>query len=714
MFERGGAVKDAMKALIAFLVMLVFALTNVGQVFSQDDPILEEMAADEELQQELKWLKAETYVFTPSRVMEDIKKSAASITVVTDRQIRQMGARDLADVLDRAVPNVSAFYTWAGSSNIEFRGGSGPYTVLLMINSQPLSNIHLEGTAAYGDLMIDNIKRIEVIRGPGSALYGANAFCGVINVITKEAEDIDGLELIARGGSYDTQQYNLLFGKTFSDLEVTFDLNFFKTHGFRGLIEEDLQTQIDEITGILRIPPASLAPGPMKGDRQKYDAALTLKYKWFKFDGRYIRNEWDMPVGWYAVLNEKSIGYKEDYYLSLSYEKRIVEGLDLHGKVYGIVSEPSADLQLFPPGAVFLTPRWPFIARWPNGITEVLSKKSRSIGVEMQATYTIGEVNTVVAGATYEDQKYYAYSISGNYLPTPNPFVLIKLPSVQAWPDEFVGETKKRDFTAAFIEDIWDLTDDLRLTAGARYDHYSDFGGHFSPRAGITWEYIKGYDLKLLYGHAFRAPRYEELYDPIYGNPDLGPMTTDTYEISLGADFTHDFGGRVTLYRRDTDDSIRLDVPETTRTVNRGTGRNQGVELEMKYDFGRGTYLAAIYTYFNHQEEGTETRTTQRHIGKFMTNIRLSRYFNFYADGQIYSGIERRVLDDTRDDHPGYGVVNATLIAKRFLKRYEELEFRGSVYNLFDEDYTMPSGPSLPNELPMPGINFLVEMRYKF
>ena len=96
-----------------------------------------------------------------------------------------------------------------------------------------------------------------------------------------------------------------------------------------------------------------------------------------------------------------------------------------------------------------------------------------------------------------------------------------------------------------------------------------------------------------------------------------------------------------------------------------------------------------------------------------MTNIRLSRYFNFYADGFISSGQERWRLEDTRDDQPAYGVVNATLIAKKFLKRYEELELRGSVYNLLDEDYTSPHGPQLPNDLPMPGINFLVEIRGK-
>jgi outer membrane receptor protein involved in Fe transport len=133
----------------------------------------------------------------------------------------------------------------------------------------------------------------------------------------------------------------------------------------------------------------------------------------------------------------------------------------------------------------------------------------------------------------------------------------------------------------------------------------------------------------------------------------------------------------------------------------------------MKYDFGRGTYLAANYTYYKIKTEGTDTRGIEQHIGKFMTNIRLSRHFNFFADCSIFSGHQRWGLKDTRGDHAGYGVVNATLIGRKFLKRHEELELRGSVYNLFDEDYTMPHGQQLPNDLPMPGINFLVEIRCK-
>jgi iron complex outermembrane receptor protein len=272
--------------------------------------------------------------------------------------------------------------------------------------------------------------------------------------------------------------------------------------------------------------------------------------------------------------------------------------------------------------------------------------------------------------------------------------------------------TEKRNLRAIYIEDIWDFTENFRFTIGARYDDYSDFGDHVSPRIGLTWEYMEGYDLKLLYGHAFRAPTFLEYYFPSVrgGNPDLDPETIDTYEISLGADFTSSLDGRVTLFHRETEDTIVPSSPVAPwHYINQGANRDQGVEVEAKYDFGRGTYLGGNYTYIN-QKTGLEEKY---YIGKIMANIRLSKYLNFYADGRFLHGLDGRAPDDPRDEWSGYEIINATLIAKKFLKGFEKLELRGSVYNLFDHDWESLQGPDVP-DLPMPGINYLLEIKYKF
>ncbi len=699
------------KTITGILVLIVFAVINVERAFSQDDQMLEKMAADEELQQEMKWLRAETYVITASKVMETIKKAPASITVITDRQIRQMGARHLVDVL-RAVPGFAPYKEYLGNYLFRVRGAASgsSNTVLLMINSHPINSSGDGGASwVYDTLIVDNVKRMEFIRGPGSSLYGANAFYGVINVITKEAEDIDGVELTAQGGSWDTQQYNLLYGKTFSDLEVAFNFNYFKTHGFRGLIEEDRQTQIDQIWSDAGIPSNfSLAPGRNDGNDEKYDVALNLKYKGFTFDGRYVDRERDLSVGGNAALNNGSINNSEDYYLTLSYETSIRNGLDFSGKVYRNFRESSGDSQLLPPS---------FIATYPTGYdfmpdgwkTESSGKSSRT-GLEIQTTYKTNDSNTIVAGANYEDQKSYGHSMKANFSPSPDPNRFFKLPSVQEWPNVLTQDSEKKNFKAVFFEDIWDITDDLRLTTGVRYDHYSDFGSEISPRVGLTWEYINGYDLKLLYGHAFRAPTFFELSNTASDKRDLDPVVIDTYEVSLGADFTPSLNGRITFYHKETEDLILPNLSAAPwNYVNLGNARDQGLEVETKYDFGRGTYLAAFYEYRS-VKSGLGDSNYNAYL---MANIRLNRYLNFNADFNHWDGIDRP-SGDPRDDPSSVTLVNATLIAKKFFKGFEGLELRGSVYNLFDKDWSQPTPIEIPNDWPIPGINYLLEIKFSF
>jgi len=107
----------------------------------------------------------------------------------------------------------------------------------------------------------------------------------------------------------------------------------------------------------------------------------------------------------------------------------------------------------------------------------------------------------------------YDNSTKANYMPTSTSGVNIPLPSVQDWPDKYVMPTEKRNVWAVYVEDLWDIMEDLRLTIGGRYDHYSDFGGEISPSVGINWEFARYFNTKFLYGRAFRAPSFNELYN---------------------------------------------------------------------------------------------------------------------------------------------------------------------------------------------------------
>ena len=152
--------------------------------------------------------------------------------------------------------------------------------------------------------------------------------------------------------------------------------------------------------------------------------------------------------------------------------------------------------------------------------------------------------------------------------------------------------------------------------------------------------------------------------------------------------------------------------PEFWCNINYDKIKSEGLEAEVKYDFGKGSYLRMNYTYLIYKKR--RFWMIPRHVGNIMLNIRFSRFLNFYSDCHFECGWKRS-KGDSRDDMSGYGIVNTSIILKKFLKGFEGFEIRGSIYNLFDKDYTSPTDKNeLPGDLPMPGRNFMIELKYRF
>ncbi len=678
---------------------------------------LQEIGAS--IEDEMEWLQAETYVITASKIWENIKKSAASVTVITAKDIRRMGARNVKEVL-RSVPGISFQNDRHGSHDIEVRGilKDGYQHILYLWNSHSLNTNYWGGVGpSYTPFTVDHIQRIEVVRGPGSALYGANAFAAVVNIITKAPEEVDGVELTARSGSYSTQQYNILFGKKMGDVGITVNFDYFESDMYRGYIEQDVQTLLDQVTG----GQASLAPGNTRGYDQKYDFSLTIDYKGLRVEGMYVDRDCIPSIGISPVLNDHSRTPSTDYALSASYTYDVTPQLNLLGELYHNYTFMDYYYQVYPENTVLPTPNGFMV--WPDGLIGAPSNKNTRTGGELQATYTISESNILLGGLTYEYMNQYDVKALSNYLATPVRGVVIPRGGVSDVTQiQNYNKDVDRTFKAMFLEDLWDVRDNVRLTVGARYDDYSDFGNSFNPRAGLVWEFIQGYDLKLLYGRAFRAPSFYELYNtnnPAFvGNPDLNPETVDTYEISVGAELTEAFTARLTGFHNNIHDSIELATHETQDVFeNQNEIRTQGVEAELKYNFGKGTYIGLNYTYQDAKnvdaDEPLYNIPAQK--GNIMGNVRASKYLNFYADFYFQEGFRRQKGDARDDENPGFGVLNATVIAKKFIPQLEGFEVRGTVYNILDADYTVPtSKDGLPVDYPMPGRSFLVDIRYTF
>ena len=187
---------------------------------------------------------------------QTMSKVPAVVTLITAEDIKATGATNIVDILE-GVPGIHVRTShFANRPLIHFRGAKASQT-LLMINGTPMKDLMWGFGVFWKGLPVSIIDRVEIIRGPGSALFGADASAGVINVITKTAGKIETSEAGVRVGSFDTKTAWMQHGTTVNGFEIGFTAELSDTDGYNPLIETDAQTSQDLAFG----SNVSLAPG---------------------------------------------------------------------------------------------------------------------------------------------------------------------------------------------------------------------------------------------------------------------------------------------------------------------------------------------------------------------------------------------------------------------------------------------------------------------
>jgi iron complex outermembrane receptor protein len=562
----------------------------------------------------------------------------------------------------------------------------------------------------FFDLVVENAKRIEVIRGPGSALYGQNAFLAVINVVTKDTEDIDGFQLTTSGGRFDTQNYNLLFGKEYGDLEISGFFDYFDTEGFSKKIEQDAIQPPDS---------GSMAPGRSQDEKEKTDLNLKLSYKNLEFHGKYMKRRKEGYIGFDDALSDDTLW--EDTYIfgELIHKLHLGERLNMITKAYYDQYNIDSFLESTPDGYVNRKD-FGFPVLFPDGIKALIRVKYRTVGFENQLNYRVFDGNELTLGFQYEYIHQGDIHFHTNFFPLTiiNPITGAILPSFTNFDDLPFVRRATRQIWAGYLQDEWNVTKDIDLTLGVRYDNFTRFGGTTNPRLGLIWRFMEDAHLKLLFATAFRAPNFNEMFfinnPSTLGNPNLDPEKINTFEVGLGYNFTKHIRGNINyFFNRIRDRIILPEIPGADLFINSGGARIKGVEAELKADFGNDNYAFANYTF----QDAEETRERNRlpNVPVHKANIGVNVGFWKYANANLHtfiSGPRPREDGDTRRDMPSYALVNLTLIGKNFVDNFE---IRGSVNNLFDKSYDDPAQKdTVPTDFPQPGISFNIELRYQF
>jgi outer membrane receptor for ferrienterochelin and colicin len=626
-------------------------------------------------------------VFSASMYTQKVTEAPSSVTIITADEIRGFGHRTLADVL-RTVRGFYVTYD-RNYSYLGVRGFSRPgdynARILLQVDGHRL-NDNVFGSALIGTefpLDVDLIERIEIIRGPSSALYGTSAFFAVINVITRRSSRESGLEASATLGSFDAYEGRGTYSRTFAGgRELLLSGTGFHSDGQRALFFPEFDDPTtnngiaeradgDQFTKLFgRISAGNLTLQALYGTRDKsiptasfgtvFDDPRSRTIETLGFlDMQYtrkLRAQWELA----SRVSYDRYGYDGDY-------------------VYGSDEESPA--------------------------SRVINKdfaRGNSWGAEIKASRRVARIQRVALGSEYRNnfrQDQYNYDL--------DPFV------------QYLDDRRYSQNWALYAQDEITVHPKLLLNLGVRHDRYDSFGGTTNPRLALLYYPRRSTTLKVLYGEAFRAPNAYELYWRQSGvakaNPALRPETNRTGEVVIEQYLGSRLHVAATSFYYHINDLI------TQRTDSGGDGllfydnadeiNARGVELEAEAKWRGGLQGRVSYTLQRTRNEmtGESLTNSPNHLVQFNLMMPLVKGAGSAGIEFQYVGARRTLAGQSVD---GVFVPNLTLVSRRLSRN---LELSASMYNLTNTSYSDPgSEEHRQDSILQDGRNFRVKLTYHF
>ena len=616
-------------------------------------------------------------VISAARHTQLILDAPASVTVITDEDISRYGHRSLTDV----VKNVRSFYTYSDRTYdyIGVRGFArlGDYgnRVLQLVDGHTY-NDNIYGTFFLGEIFgvdMHLVKRIEFVRGPGSALYGTNAALGTVNIMTKKGDEFDGIYVKGEVRSYNTQAGGFIFGKAYDNgLDVLISVSLFDSKGQDHYYEE--------FGGWAR---------DADGEKAK---KLFLKMSWqdFSLSSGVSSREKNVPTASYdTIFNDNRLkAVDERDFAELKWEHAIDQDRSIMSRVY--------------------YDRYWYKQEYPFDYPPVTINRDESlgqwIGAEANYSHKVATSHILLGGETAwhinADQK--SYDV--------DPYAV------------YVDDHHSYTSWSAYIQDEWDVISRLRLIAAFRYDEYSTFGSHFSPRMGVILKPTHESVIKLLYGQAFRAPNVFELYyqsllvigGGYKANPDLKPETFDTWEAIWEQEINPAIKTSLSAFRYQVKDLITQVLNAGDNTVqfqNINRVRSDGIEMGIEINWPDVLKGHISYTRQETYDDltGQLLPNSPRHLVKAGASIPV--YRDRYFLGAQCRYMSKRI--DRNGGEVGDNLVSDINIEIKNLVRNMTISM--GVYNIFDETYFDPvSTDHVQTAIRQDGRNYRLKIDYLF
>lgn len=612
-------------------------------------------------------------VVTATRIPQPISQIGNTITVIGKKKMEAQKIQQVSNAL-REVPGVVVTQngTQGSLTEVSIRGSTAAQT-LIMMDGVPLNTGSSDGFD-IANLTTDSLDRIEILRGAGGSLYGSQAIGGVVNLISQEGEGRPHASFLSEGGNSATQRQILTLGGAQNRFHFAGALSYFSTEGFRKVNDNS-----DNLSGSLRLD---------------YDLTPDTTVRGF---ARYIRSNVSLPnfsIALGSPLNPTAHERNEFMLYKGEIDHRFTDHLSARLSAYFVRNDVRLNATPY--------------ASNPSSERDHVPDETRGTNAEVVYTWMPGWRS--LAGFEFND----LWS---------RPFSESSYPPYGTFTSLFSAQ--RQEYAGYYEQEASLLHGRILATGGFRVDGDSQFGKEVSPSWSVAIPLRRfGATLRGSYAEGFRAPSFDELYYPGFGNPNLAPEISSEYDGGITKYFGEWGSFTATYFARRVHDlivtvphPISAAYPYGSSAGNAGRVDVQGLELVPSVGPFYGLKLSGNFTYIDQTHSSPSPN---------IRPVRVPKYSAFGLLQYVHRGLLRPSDKLTlslayffvgeRDDitpvgtitsHDAYNVFNATALydARIPWRMVADEQAFVRIHNLFDRHYSETFG------FPAPPINFVAGLK---
>lgn len=624
-------------------------------------------------------------VFTASKFNQKMSEAPSRVTVITAQNIREQGYRHLKDILNSVVGLYTTYdrnYSYLGVRGFGIPGDYNTRVLLLLDGVRVNDNVYDSLVLDFdGIVNVDLIQRVEFSSGAGSSIYGANAFFGVINIITKDGDAINGAQVSLDVMNDSGRKFRLSAGKIFeNEVEMLFSMSAYESDG------SDLYyPEFDDPTnnsGVVE-------------DLDYHDAKnvlFKLNYQNWGFEAALNDRTKGIPTASFGQEFNLSPSETQDSWsiATIKYKKIISNDSHLYSNLSWHRYDYSGD---------YIYDYPPLTVNRDETIGEWLILESR-----FQTDYF--DNHKLTFGIEFQDNlKQYQANFDRE------PF------------ESYLDDLQKTKTYGFYFQDEFRFSPELLMNIGIRYDRFDisdvvDKKQIINPRLAFIYSLQTETTVKFIYGSAYRNPNSYELY---YGSAvgflpseNLKPEEIESFELDVEHFVNNNFRLTASIYENTTENLIGLNSESLSGDIffdNLDEVVAKGIDVEADYIGESGTRIRTSYSYVNAENTMTNQTPPNSPENIFKMNISRGVWQDKINVAFEYQYMSKR-LSPLGTSVSSFSVSNLTLATE---KLYQELALSVSVYNLFDKKYADPASEEhVQQHIEQDGRNFRLKVTYSF